>query len=51
MRSYKLIVYRMVQNFGGRKLWRIAVNKQFGRQNVGKLAMLHSKIASIKTVG
>ena len=43
--------YRMAQNFGGRKLWRIAANKHFSRQNIGGLAALHSKIARIKAFG
>ena len=43
--------YYMAQNFGGRKLWRIAANKHFGGQNIGGLATLHSKIARIKAFG
>ena len=38
-------------NFGSRKLRRIVANKYFGRQNIGGLAALHSKIARIKIVG
>ena len=41
----------MAQNFGSRKVWWIADNKHFGRQNIGGLAVLHSKIARIKIVG
>ena len=33
----------MIQNFGSRQPWRIATNKHFGRQNIGELAVLHSK--------
>ena len=44
-------VYRIAQNFGGRKLWQIVVNKHFGEQNIGRLAVLHSKIARIKIIG
>ena len=44
------VVYRIAQNFGGRKLWQIVANKHFGRQNIGRLAALHSKIARIKIV-
>ena len=40
--------YHMAQNFGGRKLWRIAANKHFGRQNIGGLAALHCKISRLK---
>ena len=39
------LLYRMAQNFGGRKLWRIAANKHFGGKNIGGLAALHSKVA------
>ena len=35
----------MAQNVDGRKLWQIAINKHFGRQNIGGLAALHSEIA------
>ena len=38
----------MAQNFGGRKLWQIADKKHFGGQNIGGLAVLHSKTARIK---
>ena len=41
----------MAQNFGGRKPWWIATNKNIGGQNIGGLAALHSKIARIKIVG
>ena len=40
--------YHIAQNFGGRKLWRIGANKDFGEQNIGGLAALNSKIARIK---
>ena len=43
--------YRMAQNFGGTKLWRIAANKHFGGKNIGGLAALHSKVARIKVFG
>ena len=32
----------MAQNFGGRKLWQIATNKHFGRQNIGRLDALYT---------
>ena len=38
----------MAQNFGGRKFYQIAANKHFGRQNIGGLAILYSKVARIK---
>ena len=41
----------MAQNFGGRKLWQIAVNKHYGGQSIGGMAVLHNKIARIKIVG
>ena len=40
------MLYRKAQNFGGRKLWRIIANKHDSRQNIGRLAALHSKMAS-----
>ena len=40
----------MPQNFGGRKLWWLTANKHFGKQNIGGLAVLHSKIARIKVL-
>ena len=41
----------MAQNFDSRKLWQIAVNKHFGRQNIGRLAALYSEISRIKAFG
>ena len=43
--------YHIAQNFGGRKFWRIATNKHFGGQNIGRLAAMHCKIARIKVIG
>ena len=40
----------MAQNFSGRKLWRIAANRHFSGQNIGRLAVLYSKIARIKVM-
>ena len=47
--SYQEVPYGL--NFGGRKLWWIATNKHFGRQNIGGLAALQHKIARIKILG
>ena len=38
-------------NFSSRKLWQTVVNKHFGRQNIGGLAALCSKTATIKVFG
>ena len=31
--------YRIAQNFGGRKLWRISAHSIFGGENIGRLVI------------
>ena len=39
--SFALIIYRIAQNFGGVKLWRIDCFRALARQNIGEFTIAH----------